>query len=688
MMMTAYSGFGYLTARHTAKNPRSRFILELSRPVDGAEGIRLGQTLQRQIEARLGSHAVKLDKSVYQGEQPLYGPLVGAGVMRYHGDPIDVDAVLALAPAEPPRERPTTPDPYRALIIQHDLLLRELGPGKDAITCPFAKDHSEVTSDSSTVYFQPLHGGYRWGHIDCKHEHCAKRKDEDYIWKLGGEPRDVWRGQGRLGAGTSGTPYDDLPPLESYDGDAAQEDARQRTPGAKVSAGDEASSGNGAAWVNCESRVVVVRGDALRVEPIRWLWDGWLARGKLHVLAGAPGAGKSTIALTLAAVVSAGVRWPDGTECTPGHVLVWSDEDDPADTLLPRLLAAGGDPKRFHIVSATVDRDGARQFDPATDIPALLTAAREISECALVIVDPVVTVVLGDSHKNTEVRRALQPLVGFASELDAAVFGVSHFTKGTAGRDPVERVTGSVAFGALPRVVMAAARVKGNAERRNFCRAKSNIGPDTGGWEYRLELAEVPGASGVTAVWARWGESLEGSARDLLAEAETIEQLHGESTARAEAEGWLKGSDSMDGKRLKGLARDSGIKERTLYRASADIGVVTLPGGFGKPRRWHLCPTPGKGCRVCQAPEDKSKPPIHEDLGTHEDSTPLKPSCGAGSTHVCQPSEENTCVGAYGSNPVGMRVSGGSDAHVCQDRQCDGESACPEGDPGEVEVEV
>jgi hypothetical protein len=196
----------------------------------------------------------------------------------------------------------------------------------------------------------------------------------------------------------------------------------------------------------------------------------------------------------------------------------------------------------------------------------------------------------------------------------------------------------------------------------------------------------------VTAVWARWGEALEGSARDLLAEAETIEQLHGESTARAEAEGWLrdalKGGDSMDGKRLKGLASDSGIKERTLYRASADIGVVTLPGGFGKPRRWHLCPTPGKGCRVCQGPEDKSKPPIHEDLGTHEDSTPLKPSCGAGSTHVCQPSEENTCVGAYGSNPVGMRVSGGSDAHVCQDRQCDGESACPEGDPGQVEVEV
>jgi len=87
-------------------------------------------------------------------------------------------------------------------------------------------------------------------------------------------------------------------------------------------------------------------------------------------------------------------------------------------------------------------------------------AARQIPECALVIVDPVVTAVTGDSHKNTEVRRALRPLVGFASDLGTVALGISHFTKGTAGRDPVERVTGSVAFGALPRVVMAAARVR------------------------------------------------------------------------------------------------------------------------------------------------------------------------------------------------------------------------------------
>ncbi len=259
------------------------------------------------------------------------------------------------------------------------------------------------------------------------------------------------------------------------------------------------------------------------------------------MLAGAPGTGKSTIALTLAAVVTAGGRWPDGTKCAPGHVLVWSDEDDPADTLLPRFLAAGGDPRRVHFVIGSVDRDGARQFDPATDIPALLVAAREIPQCALVLVDPVVTVVPGDTHKNTEVRRALRPLAGFASELDAAVLGISHFTKRTAGRDPIERVTGSVAFGALPRVVTATARVReADTERRIFCRAKSNIGPDTGGWEYRLDLIAVPGTPGVTVVYARWEEVLEGSARELLAKADASSDPDGETTAKAEAGGWLR----------------------------------------------------------------------------------------------------------------------------------------------------
>jgi putative DNA primase/helicase len=80
----------------------------------------------------------------------------------------------------------------------------------------------------------------------------------------------------------------------------------------------------------------------------------WLAAlGKFHLLAGAPGTGKTTIAVSIAATVSAGARWPDGTAAEHGDVLIWSAEDGVSDTLLPRLLVAGGHPGRCISLTAS-----------------------------------------------------------------------------------------------------------------------------------------------------------------------------------------------------------------------------------------------------------------------------------------------------------------------------------------------
>jgi hypothetical protein len=97
-----------------------------------------------------------------------------------------------------------------------------------------------------------------------------------------------------------------------------------------------------------------------------------------------------------------------------------------------------------------------RPFDPSRDSPALIEAARRLPPTRLLILDSIVSAIAGDSHKNAEVRRGLQPLVDFAAETGCAVLGITHFTKGTIGREPTERVTGSQAFGALARLVMAA----------------------------------------------------------------------------------------------------------------------------------------------------------------------------------------------------------------------------------------
>jgi putative DNA primase/helicase len=212
--------------------------------------------------------------------------------------------------------------------------------------------------------------------------------------------------------------------------------------------------------------VTILPATAYTPEAVRWLWDGWLARGKLHLLAGAPGTGKTTLAVSIAATVSGGARWPDGAAGEAGDVLIWSGEDSVADTLLPRLLVAGGNPKRVHFVDGVREHGKARPFDPAIDMPALVAEARLLSNLKLIVLDPVVAAVAGDSHKNTETRRGLQPVVDLAGQLDCALLGITHLSKNTSGREPLERVAGSIAFGAVARVVLATVKAADTEEPR------------------------------------------------------------------------------------------------------------------------------------------------------------------------------------------------------------------------------
>jgi putative DNA primase/helicase len=338
----------------------------------------------------------------------------------------------------------------------------------------------------------------------------------------------------------------------------------------------------------------IIPADRLHPEPISWLWDGWLARGKVHVLAGAPGTGKTSLALALTATLTTAGRWPDGTTAGVGSVLIWSGEDDPRDTLVPRLLACGADLSRVSFVGSVVEADGTRSFDPARDGDLLREHAAAMDPPpALLIVDPIVSAVAGgDSHKNAEVRRALQPLVDLAVSVRCVVLGISHFSKGTAGRDPVERVTGSLAFGALARVVLAAAKLsEDDGGGRMLARAKNNIGIDSGGYGYDLEPLELPDHPGVHTTRVVWGAPMEGTARELLSKAESLGDPE-EQSAMEDAKEWLGHTlrfGPVDGKEIKKLARAEGIAERTLYRAAGALGVARKAAGFGKSRSWSMC---------------------------------------------------------------------------------------------------
>jgi hypothetical protein len=307
------------------------------------------------------------------------------------------------------------------------------------------------------------------------------------------------------------------------------------------------------------------------------------------------GTGKTTIAIALAATISIGGRFPDGTRSPLGNVLIWSGEDSAEDTLVPRLIAAGADLSRVHFIGDVKHGDAIRSFDPATDIAALNHAAAGIGNISMLIVDPIVNAVAGDSHKNGEVRRALQPLVDFGERMNCAVLGISHFSKGTGGKEPLERVTGSLAFGALARIVLATAKItEGETSKRIFCRAKSNIGLDDGGFEYTLEQKEIEGCPGLSSSYVVWGEPVKGSARELLAEPE-VENADGSNDHSVAS--WLQNllkdeGGSLDRRDVMKAAYAMGYKERTVHRAREKIGVLAQPIGFGKAKRsiWSIVP--------------------------------------------------------------------------------------------------
>jgi putative DNA primase/helicase len=232
---------------------------------------------------------------------------------------------------------------------------------------------------------------------------------------------------------------------------------------------------------------------------------------------------------------------------------------------------------------------------------------------SLMIVDPIVSAVAGDGHKSGDVRRGLQPLVDLAMDARCALFGITHFSKGTSGRDPLERVTGSISFGALARVVFVAAKEQKGGDddsesppRRMFLRCKSNIGADDGGFEYSLEQRALEGYEGMFASVATFGPAVEGDTRAILNEAEA-EPGGGDGGALSEAKDWLF-DFLLDGprgaKEVQSAARDAGHNWRTVRRAKQALGVQARKSGMRGGWEWFY---PGATSEVGQGGQENPK---------------------------------------------------------------------------------
>ena len=120
-----------------------------------------------------------------------------------------------------------------------------------------------------------------------------------------------------------------------------------------------------------ERKLVSACASEIAIEAVDWIWPGRLALGKHTCWAGEPGVSKSTLTMFVAAIVSMASEWPCGEGASPqGSVIILSAEDGAADTIVPRLHAAGADLGRVHIVSAVrEEKGGHRAFSLQTDLP-------------------------------------------------------------------------------------------------------------------------------------------------------------------------------------------------------------------------------------------------------------------------------------------------------------------------------
>ena len=228
----------------------------------------------------------------------------------------------------------------------------------------------------------------------------------------------------------------------------------------------------------------LVRADTVKARNIDWVWRHRLANGEMHLIAGAAGTGKSTIAFDWAATISSGGKFPDGTVAPVGKVAIWSGEDSYETIILPRLMASGANMENVYFLMNARQSDGTTVvFDPAEHMGALAKELAALDDLSMLIIDPIVSATKGDSHKNAEVRKSLQPLVDLLEASGAVGVGITHFTKGTQGRVIGERVTGSLAFKAIARMVIATVPVKETPGRHRQIVGKTNIAPKGGGFE-------------------------------------------------------------------------------------------------------------------------------------------------------------------------------------------------------------
>lgn len=332
-------------------------------------------------------------------------------------------------------------------------------------------------------------------------------------------------------------------------------------------------------------------------KPVNWLWRDKIPAGKVSMIVGNPGLGKSQVCASLAAVITTGGLWPVTRDQAPqGSVIILSAEDDADDTIGPRMEAAGADCSKIEILEAirTETEEGeeiTRGFDISSDITQLIVLMRQIGDVRLVIIDPI-SAYMGtlDSHKNSDVRGAMARLKDVASEMGAGILIVNHLNK-SQGQDALLKSQGSVGFVAAARAVWGVAKDKENPQRRLFMPLKNNLGTDETGLAYSIESHQLI-ASDPPIITSRvmWESQVVNMSAEEVFSANSDE----EQNATTDAKAFLLDALSQGAAKVQDLiasSRKAGHNWNTVKRAkqqlkvrSSRIGGLAHDGGW----TWEL----------------------------------------------------------------------------------------------------
>lgn len=347
----------------------------------------------------------------------------------------------------------------------------------------------------------------------------------------------------------------------------------------------ESRSGNHS---GTKSKAMTVRMSDVQPEPISWLWPERIALGKITLIAGDPGLGKSLLTATMAAIVSKGYPWPlDDAPSLIGSVVLLSAEDDPADTIRPRLDAADADCGRIHVLQAIRDTDTEgkstqRVFSLKRDTATLEELLPTLPDCRLLVIDPISAYLDGtDSHNNGDVRGLLAPLAKLASDHHIAIVLIQHLNKSSGG-SAIYRAIGSIGFVAACRAAFAVTKDQNNPARRLVMPVKNNLAKDSTGLAYSVITAEN---GSPVIVWE--SDPVMMTADEALSPSDSNEEKTDTDWAVEILEIALA-NGPVSAVEVNKEARQAGISQKSLRRAKERLGIKPKKSGFDTGWVWSL----------------------------------------------------------------------------------------------------